>query len=291
MSTPSPLQVTKVTPGYWRVTFDNPPVNLFDPAVFAALRVLMDEIEGDEHIRVVVFESADPAYFISHLDVNRPSEALTSPDAGRLADEWPRFVDRLAHSATLSVASIRGRARGMGAEFAMACDLRFASRETGILALPQIGLGVLPGGGGMDWLPRLVGRSRALEIVLTGQDFDADTAERYGWINRALPDDKLDGFVEELATRVAGFDRRALSAAKRVINERSVFPSCAELLQSFSLFNEACGWPEAKARLAAMRSKGWGQNTEVELHYSYYVGQLADEHPNHDKGNEGEAAR
>jgi enoyl-CoA hydratase/carnithine racemase len=165
----------------------------------------------------------------------------------------------------------------MGAEFALACDMRFASRETGILALPQVGLGVVPGGGGMDWLPNLVGRSRSLEIVLAGQDFDADSAERYGWINRALPDDKLDAFIEELATRVAGFDRRALATAKRMVNERSRLPSEGQLRQSFSAFVESCGWPEAKARLAAMRAKGWGQNTAVELHYSYHVGQLASE--------------
>lgn len=279
MSNTVPLRVQKLTAAYWRVTFDNPPINLFDPAVFAALRALIDEMDCDEHVRVVVFESADPAFFISHLDVNRPSETAETPDSGRLADEWPRFVDRLVRSPILSIASIRGRARGMGAEFAMACDLRFASRETGLLAVPQIGLGVLPGGGAMDWLPRLVGRPRALEIVLSGQDFDSDTAERYGWINRALPDDKLDEFINDFAFRVSGFDRRALSAAKRLINERSVFPSCGEMLQSFSMFNESCGWPEAQTRLSAMRSKGWGQNTDVELHYSYYVGQLANERP------------
>jgi enoyl-CoA hydratase/carnithine racemase len=262
-------------PGYWRATFDNPPVNLFDPAVFAALRVLVDEMERDDDVRVVVFDSADPAYFVSHLDVDRLSEV--SEGRAKFADEWQDFVARMALTPAISVASIRGRARGMGAEFALACDMRFASRESGLLALPQVGLSVVPGCGGMDWLPRLVGRSRALEIVLTGADFDADTAERYGWINRALPDDRLDAFVDDLATRIAGFDQCALGTAKRLITERSVRPSPGELLQSFSEFNKACGRPEARTRLAAMRAKGWGRNTEVELHYSYHVGQLANE--------------
>jgi len=271
MSATSPLQVRKASPGYWRATFDNPPVNLFDPAMFVALRALIDEMERDDEVRVVVFDSADPAYFISHLDVSEGSLGAN------FADDWQRVVAQLVNAPTISVASIRGRARGMGAEFALACDMRFASRETGLLALPQVGLGVVPGCGGMDWLPRVVGRSRALEIVLTGQDFDADAAERYGWINRALPDEKLDAFVDDLAIRIAGFDRRALATAKRLMNERSLLPSASELLQSFGAFDESCEWPEAKARLAAMRAKGWGQNTEVELHYPYHVGQLANE--------------
>ena len=275
MSAATPIHLQKASPGYWRATFDNPPVNLFDPAVFAALLVLIDEMERDEDVRVVVFDSADPAYFISHLDVDHIAEARES--ARKFADEWHNVVARLSHAPAISVVSMRGRARGMGAEFSLACDMRFASRETAILALPQVGLGVVPGCGGMDWLPRLVGRSRALEIVLSGDDFDADTAERYGWINRALPDDKLDAFVDGLAMRIAGFDRRALATAKRLITERSVLPSAGELLQSFHAFNQACEWPEANARLAAMRAKGWGRNTEVELHYSYHVGQLATE--------------
>ena len=277
MSEVGPLHVRKLSGSRWHAVFDNPPTNMFDPALFAALRVLIDEIEQDERVHVVVFESADPCYFISHLDVDRVSEVPQRPGAAKLADEWHNFVARLAHSPTISVASIRGRARGMGAEFALACDMRFASRETGILALPQIGLGIVPGGGGMDWLPHLVGRSRTLEIILSGEDFDADTAERYGWINRALPDDKLDAFIEDFTTRVAGFDRRALASAKRMINERSALPSGSMLQRSFGAFLECCSWPEANARVAAMREKGWGQNSEVELHYSYHVGQLANQ--------------
>jgi enoyl-CoA hydratase/carnithine racemase len=198
-----PVRVKVVGPGYWRATFDNPPINLFDPDVFAALRVLLDRAESDEDVRVLVFDSADPDYYISHLDVDRVSEVPEIPGAANLADEWHHFVTRLASSLVLSIASIRGRVRGIGTEFVLACDMRFASAETAILAQPEVGFGVVPGGGGLDWLPRLTGRCRALEIITGAQDFDAGTAERYGWINRALPDQELDGFVDELATASA----------------------------------------------------------------------------------------
>lgn len=288
MSVTGPLQVQKTSPGYWRAIFDNPPVNLFDPSLFAALCVLLNELEKDSDVRIVVFESADPAYFISHLDVEHISAEPETAGAARFPDEWQRFVRRLALAPVVSVAAIRGRARGMGAEFAMACDMRFASRETGVLALPQVGLGVVPGCGGMDLLPHLVGRARSLEIVLSGDDFDSDTAERYGWINRALPEVKLDSFIHALATRIAGFDRRALATAKRMINERSPIPSAGGLLDSFATFIEACNWPEAKARLAVMRAKGWGRNSEVELHYAHHVGRLASELTRHDSHTKGE---
>jgi enoyl-CoA hydratase/carnithine racemase len=269
-----PVRVDVVSPGYWRITFDNPPINLFDPDVFAALRLLLDKAENDDDVRVLVFDSADPDYYISHLDVDRVSEVPEIPGAANLADEWHHFVTRLACSPVLSIASVRGRVRGIGTEFVLACDMRFASAETAILAQPEVGFGVVPGGGGLDWLPRLTGRSRALEIIAGAQDFDAGTAERYGWINRALPDRELDAFVSALATRIGGFERRALATAKRLVNQRSGPPSEGELLQSFKTILEAIAWPEAHARIAAMRDKGWGQRTEAELNHPYYLGSL-----------------
>ena len=269
-----PVRVRVAALGYWRVTFDNPPINLFDPDVFAALRVLLDRAESDEDVRVLVFDSADPDYYISHLDVDRVSEVPEIPGAANLAGQWHHFVTRLACSPVLSIALIRGRVRGIGTEFVLACDMRFASAETAILAQPEVGFGVVPGGGGLDWLPRLAGRSRALEIITGAQDFDASTAERYGWINRALPDRELDGFVDELATRIGGFERRALATAKRLVNQRSGPPGEGELLQSFTTILEAITWPEAHARMAAMREKGWGQRTEAELNHPYHLGSL-----------------
>lgn len=271
------VAVDKVTPAYWRATFQNPPINLLDPEVHAGLRVLLDDLETDDEVRVVVFDSSDPDYFISHLDVTRMTEVPDIPGAADLAADWHHFVTRLARVNVLSIASIRGRARGIGSEFALACDIRFASRERGVFSQPEIGFGVVPGGGGFDWLPKLVGRSRALEILMGGEDFDADTAERYGWINRSLPDKELDGFVDAYARRVAGFERGALATAKRLVNERVAPPTEGELLQSFATIVELIHTPAAQARMAAMSRKGWGQATEVELNNPYHVGLLAEE--------------
>lgn len=277
MTASHPVRTTEITPGYWRVTFDNPPINLFDPDVFAALRLLLDQLEHDEHVRVVVFDTADPDYYISHLDVKRLYEVPAIPGAANLAEEWHHFVARLASAPVVSIASIRGRVRGIGNEFVLACDLRFASRERSILAQPEVGFGVVPGGGGIEWLPRLVGRSRALEIILGAQDFDADTAERYGWINRSLPDAQLDGFIDVLARRIGGFDRRALAKAKSLVNQRIAPASEGELLQSFNAILEAVKWPEAHARMAAMAAKGWGTKSEAELNHPDHLGLLAGE--------------
>ena len=237
----------------------------------------MDRVEGDDAVRVLVFDTADQDYYISHLDVNRLFDVPDIPGAANLSDEWHHFVTRLANAPVVSIASIRGRVRGIGTEFVLACDMRFASRERAIIAQPEVGFGVVPGGGGLDWLPRLVGRSRALEIIIGAQDFDASTAERYGWINRALPDDQLDSFVDSLADRIAGFDRRAVATAKRLVNQRSVPPSEGELLQSFKAILEAFTWPEAHARITAMEAKGWGQKTEAELNQTEHLGRLARE--------------
>jgi enoyl-CoA hydratase/carnithine racemase len=170
----APGQVTEHSPALLRFTFANPPINLFDPDVYAELRLLVDRMETDPELRVVIFDSADPDYFISHLDVKRLTEVPDRPGAAGLSDTWHDFVTRLAHAPVLSIASIRGRSRGIGNEFTLACDLRFASREKALMGQLEIGFGVVPGGGAFDWLPRLVGRSRALEIeerlgLLAGQ--------------------------------------------------------------------------------------------------------------------------
>jgi enoyl-CoA hydratase/carnithine racemase len=276
-ATASPVQIREPRTGYLRVTFHNPPINLFDPDVFAALRLLLERLEGDEEVRVVVLDSSDADYWISHLDVHRLYEVPEIPGAANLAEEWHRFVTGLAHLPVVSIASIRGRARGIGNELALACDLRFASREKAIVAQPEVGFGVPPGGGALDWLPALVGRSRAIEIIASADDYDADTAERYGWINRAVPDVELDEFVDALANRIAGWHRPAIASAKRIINERTAPPSEGDLLQSFSAILQAVGWPEARSRMAAMEERGWGKATEVELHHPLHLRRLAEE--------------
>ncbi|WP_051450537.1 enoyl-CoA hydratase/isomerase family protein [Actinospica robiniae] len=271
------VAVEEITPAYWRATFQNPPINLLDPEVYAQLRLLLDRMESDDKLRVVVFDSADPDYYISHLDVPRLPEVPDIPGAADLAEDWPRFVTRLSHANALSIASVRGRTRGIGNEFALACDLRFASREKALFSQAEVGFALVPGGGGCDWLPRLVGRSRALEIMVGGEDFDADTAALYGWINRSIPDADLDRHVDAFARRVAGFDGEALATAKRLVNERVPPPTMGELLQSFSTIAALVGKPAAQTRMKKAVEHGWGKATEWELNHPATLGGITEE--------------
>ena len=178
------FNIDRTHPGRWTITFSNPPINIFVPTTIVELGALMTDIEADPSVKVVVFQSANPDFFIAHLDVAKAAER---PEVLGL---WRDFVLRLSSTPVVSIAKIRGRTRGIGNEFVLACDMRFASRQSALFGNPEVGVGLVPGGGALEWLPRLVGRSRALEIVLSGDDFDADIAERYGWVNRTLDDAK-----------------------------------------------------------------------------------------------------
>lgn len=257
------LNVTKISPAYWRATFNNPPINLLDPETFAALRLLMDDIEQDDDVQVVVFDSANPDFFIAHYDMVRGREVVDVPGAAPIGD-FPNFVSRLANSHVVSIAAIRGCVRGIGSEFALACDMRFASREKALFGQPEVGAGVIPGGGGLEWLAPLVGRSRALEIALGSDDFDAATAELYGWINRAVPDAQLDQFVDNYARRVAGFGKFPLQNTKRIINERSGVPSPADIIECQQVFLECLGQPETQSRVKQLLAAGLQQDGEFE---------------------------
>ena len=167
-------------PGRWTVTFSNPPINMFVPTTIVELGALMTDLEADPSVKVVVFQSANPDFFIAHLDVAKAAER---PEMLGL---WRDFVLRLSSTPVVSIAKIRGRTRGIGNEFVLACDMRFASRKSALFGNPEVGVGLVPGGGALEWLPRLVGRSRALEIVLSGDDFDADIAERWNFLGVGL---------------------------------------------------------------------------------------------------------
>ena len=195
------FNIDRTYPGLWTITFSNPPINIFVPATIVELGALMTDLEADPSVKVVVFQSANPDFFIAHLDVFKAAER---PEALGL---WREFVLRLASSAVVSIAKIRGRTRGIGNEFVLACDMRFASRQSALFGQPEVGVGLVPGGGALEWLPRLVGRSRALEFVLSADDFNADIAEAYGWVNRTLDDSDLDAFVDTLVRRLASFER------------------------------------------------------------------------------------
>ena len=200
MTNTSQFNVDRTYPGLWTITFNNPPINMFVPATIDELGALMAELEAAPSVKVVVFQSANPEFFIAHLDVAKAAERPG------VLDLWRDFVLRLSSAPVVSIANVRGRTRGIGNEFVLACDMRFASRQNAVFGNPEVGVGLIPGGGALEWLPRLVGRSRALEFVLTADDFDADIAERYGWVNRTLDDGDLDSFVDTLARRLASFD-------------------------------------------------------------------------------------
>jgi enoyl-CoA hydratase/carnithine racemase len=260
----SQFNTDKTHPGRWTITFNNPPINMFVPATIDELRVLMTDIETDPAVKVVLFQSANPDFFTAHLDVARAAERP------RVLDLWRDFVLRLSSTPVVSIAKVRGRTRGIGNEFVLACDMRFASRQSALFGQPEIGVGLVPGGGALEWLPRLVGRSRALEIVLSGDDFDADIAERYGWVNRTIDDGDLDSFVDALVRRLASFDHETLSAAKAQVN-RFGMPTTAELQSSNNLLFPLLALPGAQARRAEIRNIGYGVPSDFELNFGRYL--------------------
>ena len=251
-------------PGRWTITFSNPPINMFVPEAIVELGALLTDLEANTAVKVVMFESANPDFFIAHLDV---SKAAAQPEALSL---WRAFVLRLSSTPVVSIAKIRGRTRGIGNEFVLACDMRFASRQNAVFGNPEVGVGLIPGGGALEWLPRVVGRSRALEIVLSGDDFDADIAERYGWVNRTLDDHDLDSFVDALVRRLASFDRETLAAAKAQINRYGT-PTATELQSSNDVFWSTLASPSAQARRAKLRGIGYGLPSDFELNFGRYL--------------------
>lgn len=240
--------------------------------MFAELNVLMDDIERDNDLKVVVFESANQDFFMNHHDVVNRTTIPDQPGAAPFFYHWPTFVTRLAQSSVISIAKIRGRARAQGFEFALACDMRFASRERAKFALIELGGSSIPGGGGVEWLSALVGRSRTLEIVLGADDFDADTGERYGFINRSVPDAELDAFVDAFAQRLSRFEKRALETGKKMVNQRAGVPSEGELWTSNHILHGVDLWPEAQKAFTRLTAAGFGQVGDFELNMGERLG-------------------
>jgi enoyl-CoA hydratase/carnithine racemase len=240
-----------------------PPMNLLGTELVRDLVDVIQRAEADEAVRVIVFSSADPDYFISHVDVTQVAEYRE--EAARLIGEPSigLLFRHLSASRLVSIAQIEGRVRGAGSEFVLACDMRFAARESAIFAQPEVGFGLVPGGGAMQHLTRLMGRGRALEAMLSGEDYDAQVAERYGWINRALPADELSDFVRSLAHRIAGFPAAALAAIKERVDAIALAP-VEDFRRDSDLFGEAVRTPEAQSRTAAAMQRGF-QSPEPEL--------------------------
>lgn len=265
------IRLTRKSPAHWVVTFDNPPLNIVGPAQVRELVAILDAIEADPQVKVVVFESAVPDYFIAHYDLLKPLEASTGMAPGPTGmHPVPDFMVRLSRLTAVTIASIRGRASGIGSELALAADMRFASREKAVLSQFEVGAGFVPGGGPMAWLPRLVGRGRAMEILIGADDFDGELAERYGYVNRALPDAELDGFVDALATRIASFDRQTIIETKRLVDLAGV-PSDAEMQAEWDAFIASVQRPAAQARVKALVEHGLQQPGDVEKNLGRYT--------------------
>jgi len=237
------LKVTRA-PTRWTVTFDNPPVNLVDPGMILELQALVDQLEQDPDVTVAVFGSADADHFLGPYDMSRAADTPSAPGPTGMAP-WLDLTARLSRLPVVSIARIRGASRGVGQELALACDLRFASLERTAIDQPEVGHGLVPGGGAIARLPALAGRARALELILGSVVLDGATAERYGVVNRAVPDAELDGFVAALADDLARLDRRTLAEAKRLV-DRATLPGDAELVSAYEAFFASA------ARLAAV---------------------------------------
>jgi enoyl-CoA hydratase/carnithine racemase len=260
------ITTDKQVPGFWRVTLNHPPINTIDDQMYDEIFDLVEAIVAEPALKVVTFESANAEFFLAHYGVGESASRFGRP-------RWIEAATRLAHSNVLSIAVIRGRARGGGDEFALACDLRFASREKAVFGQPEVGFGMIAGGGALERLPFLVGRARAIEIALGGGDFDAETAERYGWINRAIPDAELDNFVANFVRRILSFDSQALNTTKSILNQ-SGLPRQAQLQSTQAIFGGTLRSSASLEKMTKARERGLGTAGQFELDLGHQIADL-----------------
>jgi enoyl-CoA hydratase/carnithine racemase len=247
-------------------------MNLMGVELVRDLVSLIQRAEADDAVRVLVFKSADPDYFIPHVDITRIGEYRQ--EAAKLTGE-PSIglvFRHLSASRLVTIAQIEGRVRGAGSEFVLACDMRFAARESAIFGQPEQAFGLIPGAGGVQHLTRLMGRARALEVMLSAEDYDAEMAERYGWINRALPASALGEFVRSLAHRIARFPAAGAVALKDRINAIALAPA-EDFRRDSDLFGEASRTPETQRRFGAAMKRGF-QTRDAEMALARMVGDL-----------------
>jgi enoyl-CoA hydratase/carnithine racemase len=267
------IRLTRVSPAYWRLTFDNPPLNLMGPQFVREFGEIMTVLEADEHVRVLVIESAVEGFFLNHSDFLAKLEDLTGlPQGPTGLEAWPDILVRLTRAPVVSIALIRGRATGNGSEIALACDMSFASREKAVLSQWEVGVGLVAGGGPMARLPRLMGRGRALEVLLSADDIGGDLAQAYGYVNRSLPDAELDRFVDMLATRIASFDKWAIANTKRLVN--ASLPPDVEIAAGWEACMASIVRPAAQGRLKTLFEQGFQNPGDVEDRLGFHLGQL-----------------
>ena len=252
-----------------------PPMNLLGPELVRDLVALLQDAEPDDTVQVLVFTSGDPDYFISHVDLNRISEYRA--EAAKLTGEASiaLLFHHLSASRLVTIAQIEGRVRSAGSEFVLACDMRFAARESAIFSQFEPAFGLLPGGGAAQYLTRLLGRARALEVMLSAQDYDAELAERYGWVNRALPANELVDFVRSLAHRIAGFPASGHIAVKDRVNAIALAPA-EDFRRDSDLFGEAVRTSEVQRRILAAMKRGL-QTRDAEMALDRILTDFADQ--------------
>jgi enoyl-CoA hydratase/carnithine racemase len=258
------------------VEISAPPMNLEGPELIRDLVSLIQQADADDTVRVLVFKSADPDYFISHVDVTRIKENRAAAAKLNGDESIGQLYRHLSASRLVSIAQIEGRVRGVGSEFILACDMRFAARESAIFGQFEPAFGVIPGAGGAQHLTRLMGRGRALEVMLSAQDYDADLAERYGWINRALPADEIDKFVSSLAHRIAKFPAAGHAVVKERVNAIAL-PTVEEIRRDSDLFLEGTRTNEFQELTKAAMKRGF-QTRSGEMDLARLVGEINEYH-------------
>jgi enoyl-CoA hydratase/carnithine racemase len=258
------LRIDRRSRGYCRVTFEHPPINTITATTVLELAELVTLIEQDSDLNVVLFDSANPDFYLAHYDTEHDparTAALGTGPTGMHA--WLDLLARLSRAPVVSIASIRGRARGAGSEFVLACDMRFASRENAALGQFEVATGVIPGGGPMARLSRLIGRGRALEVLLVGEDLDGRRAEQYGYVNRAIADSELDAEVEAIASRLARFNHEAIARAKSYV-DRVTLPPDSEFPPALADFFELLGRPAQQAQYGRLEALGLSIDSDLE---------------------------
>jgi enoyl-CoA hydratase/carnithine racemase len=268
------IRLTRSSAAYWRITFDNPPLNVMGPQFVREFGEIVTAIETDRDVKVVVFDSAVEGFFLNHSDFLADMKELTSMPQGPTGLEaWPDMLVRITRAPVVAMALIRGRATGNGSEIALACDRTFASREKALLSQWEVGVGLVAGGGPMARLPGLMGRQRALEVLLSSDDIGGDLAEAYGYVNRSLPDSELDSFVDALATRIASFDKWAIANTKRLVNAGSL-PADIEIAAGWDTCMASINRPAAQERMKALFEQGFHKPGDVEDKLGSYLGRL-----------------
>jgi len=270
MSNHSQFQVHAVSPSYWKVTFENGPINLIDPDTIEQLADLVTRMEEDPDLTVVVFQSANPDFFMAHFDLLSEIERVytTAPGPTGLLP-YPDSLLRLSKVPAVTISAIKGRVRGAGSEFVLNTDIRFAGTNA-ILGQPEVGFGAVPGGNPMGRLAELVGRGRAMEIVVGGDDFPAQLAAEYGYVNRVLPEDELDDFVDTFARRIAGFSKAGVSGAKEFVDAATAIPA-GDYAAAMAAFRRTSMRPENADHLRSLFERGLQQPQGIELDLGKHV--------------------